>query len=442
MVCENLMVSMNENSNHEPKPTVTILGCGIMGSGIAQVFLSSGYFVNLYGRSETSCMSAVKKIESSLSRSLIRKNKESGNKLSDQVLISLLNEQMQRIRQFTQISSAVGSANFIIESVVEDLKTKLDLFDEVQKYCRRDAIILTNTSSIRLSDLLPVIANPENFGGLHFFNPVPAMKLVEIAVTSQTSNKVVEILENLCLDIGKKSVRCRDTDGFIVNRLLVPFLVDAIRMLERGDARKEDIDAAMKFGASHPMGPLELCDYVGLDTLKSIIEIITSKLRSIVKNTTDANGNFVLAGHDTTLFQFTPILRVYKDCQNVITDIKLNVAKSSVTSGKYPHTYNVGIINMDNSDKSIAASAVPITTLIGVDVRHEVEVGDPHPEVVHTKLIATVPVLVHRGGETLNWRVNCLALLSTVNEGRTSPPVLDEKLLLFAEFAPAELWDF
>ncbi|VDM73704.1 unnamed protein product, partial [Strongylus vulgaris] len=166
---------------------------------------------------------------------------------------------------------AVSGADYVIEAVVEKRSVKDEVFIEAQQFCPPNALLITNTSSIQLSDLLPCIQDHSRFAGLHFFNPVPLMKLVEVVSTPDTSTETHTKLMQFCISLGKRPVSCKDTPGFIVNRLLVPYLIDSIRMLERGDATKEDIDAAMCYGTSCPMGPLALCDYVGLDTIANVM---------------------------------------------------------------------------------------------------------------------------------------------------------------------------
>ncbi|KAJ1372664.1 hypothetical protein KIN20_034871 [Parelaphostrongylus tenuis] len=185
----------------------------------------------------------------------------------------VVDAQMANLRLCSDIRAAVIDADYIIEAVVEKKDVKEAIFNEVQHHCRSEALLITNTSSILLSDLLPSIHDHNRFAGLHFFNPVPVMKLVEVISTPDTSEETHSRLMKFCKSLGKQPVSCKDTPGFIVNRLLVPYLLDSIRMLERGDATKEDIDTALCYGTSCPMGPLRLCDYVGLDTLQNVMSV-------------------------------------------------------------------------------------------------------------------------------------------------------------------------
>jgi len=170
----------------------------------------------------------------------------------------------------------------VIEAIIEDLQTKRALFQRVDEFAADGCIFATNTSSLSVKDIAEGIreSRRSRFGGLHFFNPVPQMQLVEVIRTDQTSEETFQALLNVCARMQKKAVKCKDTPGFIVNRLLVPYMVEAVRLLERGDATAEDIDIAMKLGAGHPMGPIELTDFVGLDTTKHIIDGWREKLKN------------------------------------------------------------------------------------------------------------------------------------------------------------------
>ncbi|CAI5450639.1 unnamed protein product [Caenorhabditis angaria] len=251
------------------KPVISILGAGMMGAGIAQVCIQNGYPVHLYGRSEAKLLEAKEKLKKNLIRIAGKKN--SG--MEPEGLAQIADVQLANLHIFTEISSAVEESSMVIEAVAENLDLKLELFETVQKTCPKNCLLITNTSSLKLAQMTPVIQDPSLFAGLHFFNPVPVMKLVEVVSTDETSDETKTTLFEFCKEIGKLPVAAKDTAGFIVNRLLIPYLMDSIRMLERGDATKEDIDTAMRFGTSYPMGPIELCDYVGLDILQSTLKI-------------------------------------------------------------------------------------------------------------------------------------------------------------------------
>ncbi|VDO26941.1 unnamed protein product [Haemonchus placei] len=206
---------------------------------------------------------ARKSIDTNLRR--VAKKKHADDKT---VSSKLLGVQSFRIK----LTTAVKEADLVIEAIVENIDAKRKLFSEVEKVAKPDTILTTNTSSLRLADIAKNLKSKSNFGGLHFFNPVPVMKLLEVVRHDETSKETFESLMEYGRNIGKTTVACKDTPGFIVNRLLVPYMFEACRMAERGDASMEDIDIAMKLGAGYPMGPFELCDYVGLDTTKFIMD--------------------------------------------------------------------------------------------------------------------------------------------------------------------------
>ncbi|XP_019065801.1 hydroxyacyl-coenzyme A dehydrogenase, mitochondrial [Fukomys damarensis] len=179
---------------------------------------------------------------------------------------------LSSITTSTDAGAVVHSTDLVVEAIVENLKVKSELFQRLDKFTAEHTIFASNTSSLQITSIANATTRQDRFAGLHFFNPVPIMKLVEVIKTPMTSQKTFESLLDFARKLGKHPVSCKDTPGFIVNRLLVPYLLEAIRLHERGDASKEDIDMAMKLGAGYPMGPFELLDYVGLDTTKFIID--------------------------------------------------------------------------------------------------------------------------------------------------------------------------
>ncbi|CDW53865.1 l 3 hydroxyacyl coenzyme a dehydrogenase, short [Trichuris trichiura] len=242
---------------------VVIIGSGLMGSGIAQ----NGCRVSLVDVSDEILSKSRKNMEVSLGRVAKKKfasDKQEGEKYTKEI--------MQRITMTTSLANAAKNADLCIEAIVENLDSKVNLFQTLEKEAPSEALLVTNTSSLPLSEICASLKNKERFAGLHFFNPVPMMKLVEIVRALPTSNQTIDALAKYVERLKKTAVMCRDTPGFIVNRLLVPAGMEAIRLAERGDASKEDIDIAMKLGAGHPMGPFELFDYIGLDTCKFIID--------------------------------------------------------------------------------------------------------------------------------------------------------------------------
>ncbi|XP_014448635.1 hydroxyacyl-coenzyme A dehydrogenase, mitochondrial [Tupaia chinensis] len=246
---------------------VTVIGGGLMGAGIAQVAAATGHTVVMVDQTEDILAKAKKGIEESLRKVAKKKFAENPKAGADFVEKTLSN-----IATSTDAAAAVHSTDLVVEAVVESPAVKNELFGRLDKFAAEHTIFASNTSSLQITSIANATTRQDRFGGLHFFNPVPLMKLVEVIKTPMTSQKTFESLLDFSKALGKHPVSCKDTPGFIVNRLLVPYLLEAIRLYERGDASKEDIDTAMKLGAGYPMGPFELVDYVGLDTTKFILD--------------------------------------------------------------------------------------------------------------------------------------------------------------------------
>uniref|UniRef100_H3DKZ1 Hydroxyacyl-coenzyme A dehydrogenase, mitochondrial n=1 Tax=Tetraodon nigroviridis TaxID=99883 RepID=H3DKZ1_TETNG len=245
---------------------VTIIGGGQMGAGIAQVAAATGHRVTLVD-TEDDVLKKAKGIEGSLKRVVKKKfadNPQAGEEFIQKVL--------QNVSTSTDSVSAAQSSDLVLEAIVENLKVKQDIFGQLDKVAPEHTIFASNTSSLPITDIASATNRLDRFGGLHFFNPVPMMKLVEVIATSATSKETFDSLLDFSRVLGKTPVSCKDTPGFIVNRLLVPCLAEAVRLYERGHGSKEDIDIAMKLGAGYPMGPFELADFVGLDTIKFILD--------------------------------------------------------------------------------------------------------------------------------------------------------------------------
>lgn len=246
---------------------VLIIGSGLMGSGIAQSCATTAKFnsITLQDVSEEQLSKAKTRITQSLTNLKEKKR----------VNIDNVEEVVERITLSTQRKPVSEDNLLIVEAIPELLEPKQRIFKELREQfgSNNSVIYVTNTSSLPCYEIGKYIDCKERFGGLHFFNPVPLMKLVEIIrVLDGTNDKTYELLVQFVKDIDKVGVSCKDTPGFIVNRLLVPYMQEAVRMLERGDATARDIDTAMKLGAGYPMGPFELMDYVGLDTNKFIVD--------------------------------------------------------------------------------------------------------------------------------------------------------------------------
>jgi 3-hydroxyacyl-CoA dehydrogenase len=248
---------------------VGVVGCGLMGHGIVQVAAQAGLQV-------VACESAQQFLDGGLGR--IKKSLDKlAQKAVEKGKASEADAKRDADATFARITGtldkkALADCDLVVEAIVADLDAKKALFAELGKLAKKDAIFASNTSSFPIGEMAAASGRPARFVGLHFFNPVQLMKLVEVVRTKQTDDDVFAAARAFGEACGKVPVACKDTPGFVVNRLLVPYMVQALSMLERGDATKEDIDAAMQFGCGHPMGPITLTDYVGLDTTLSILE--------------------------------------------------------------------------------------------------------------------------------------------------------------------------
>jgi 3-hydroxybutyryl-CoA dehydrogenase len=246
---------------------VGVLGCGLMGSGIAQVAATAGYAVTVLEAEQTFLDKGFAGIEKSLS-----KFAEKGN----------LKEPVETVRgrlKGTTDRNALVDCDIIIEAIIENIEAKKQMFAALDGIVKKDAIFATNTSSISVTEVMAATKRPERFIGLHFFNPVPLMKLVEVVRTIATRDEVFEQAVEFGTSLGKVPVRTSDKTGFIVNRLLVPYLLDAIRAYEEGVGSIPDIDNAMKLGCGYPMGPFTLLDFVGLDTTYYITNVMFDEFK-------------------------------------------------------------------------------------------------------------------------------------------------------------------
>ncbi|KAJ3202824.1 hypothetical protein HK099_001726 [Clydaea vesicula] len=235
---------------------LTIFGSGLMGAGIAQVAAQSNVNVTVVDLNQEALNKGSAIISSSLKR--VAKKKFQDNVPEQEKFV---NNVMKNVKFETNLNSACQNADLIIEAVSENLNLKHKLFIAIDKVAPKHTVLASNTSSLKIKEIAQHCPSRfSNFAGLHFFNPVPQMKLVEIIRIPETDEKVTQALVEFCKKLGKVPVLCKDTPGFIVNRLLVPYMMEAIRLVERGDATKEDVDTAMKLGAGYPMGPFELLD--------------------------------------------------------------------------------------------------------------------------------------------------------------------------------------
>jgi 3-hydroxybutyryl-CoA dehydrogenase len=248
--------------------TVGVLGCGLMGGGIAQTAAAAGYRTVVRDTSDEVLARGRAAIERSLAR-LVEKGTIAGAD-RDAALGRL---------SFTTDLAAVSDVGIVIEAVTEDLELKNGLWRELDSRCAPATIFASNTSSLTIGSMAAAIRRPDRMVGLHFFNPVPLMPLVEVVRGLATSAETFDRAMAFARSLGKEAVASSDTSGFLVNRLLVPYLLDAVRALESGTGSVADLDAAMRLGCGHPMGPFTLLDFVGLDTVVRIAEIMFDEYR-------------------------------------------------------------------------------------------------------------------------------------------------------------------
>lgn len=247
---------------------VGVVGCGAMGSGITQVCAQSGYQVVVSEINDELLNKGLTAISNFLAKSVAK------GKLSQQDKDSTL----ARIKGTTNTDD-FSDCDLIIEVAVENMGLKKKVFTELDKICPKHTILATNTSCLSIIDIAMVTSRPDKVVGVHFFNPVPLMQLLEIVRTIATSDETLETAQDFGRSLGKSIVTAQDVPGFIVNRLVTPFLLDAIRMLEASVANREDIDTAIKLGLNHPMGPLALSDLIGLDVVLFIVNAIYEEFK-------------------------------------------------------------------------------------------------------------------------------------------------------------------
>ncbi len=243
---------------------ISVIGSGTMGNGIAHVFAQNGHNVALIDISEEALKKALATIEKNLDRQIKKELITEADKQST----------LSNITTFTDIPSGVKTADLVVEAATENVELKLNIFREIDANCGENAILATNTSSISITKIAAVTKRPDLVIGMHFMNPVPVMKLVEVirgyATSDDTTNKVMELSKNL----GKVPVEVNDYPGFVANRILMPMINEAIYTLYEGVAGVEEIDTVMKLGMAHPMGPLQLADFIGLDVCLSILNVL------------------------------------------------------------------------------------------------------------------------------------------------------------------------
>jgi len=247
---------------------VGVLGCGLMGSGIAQVAAQAGYDTVVREVEQQYLDKGFKGIEKSLGRFVDKGTMSAADR----------DACVGRLKGTTSLAD-LADCDIVIEAIIENAELKKETYAQLDRIVKPEAIFASNTSSLTITELSMATARPKQFVGLHFFNPVPLMKLVEVVRTILTSDEAFDSAFEFAKSLGKEPVACRDNSGFIVNRLLVPYLIDAIRAYEEGVGSIEDIDKAMQLGCGYPMGPFTLLDFVGLDTTYYITDVMFEEYR-------------------------------------------------------------------------------------------------------------------------------------------------------------------
>jgi 3-hydroxybutyryl-CoA dehydrogenase len=243
---------------------ISVIGAGTMGNGIAHVFAQNGYKVNLIDVSENSLEKAIKTISKNLDRMVAKEKITSLNK----------DKTLQNLSVFSDLKNGIKEADLVIEAATENLDTKLSIFKTIDNYSPENCILATNTSSISITKIAANTSRPDKVIGMHFMNPVPIMKLIEVIKGYSTSQATLDYIMILSKEIGKSPVEVNDFPGFVANKILMPMINEAIITLNEGVAGAEEIDTVMKLGMAHPMGPLQLADFIGLDVCLAILKVL------------------------------------------------------------------------------------------------------------------------------------------------------------------------
>ena len=247
---------------------IGVVGCGLMGSGIAQISALAGYSTTVTEINDEVLKRGMASIDTWL-----EKGKKRGKLTEEQVA------GVKKNLSSTTSLEALKDCDLIVEAVTENTDLKKKIFGELSSIARPDTILASNTSSISITEIATAVQHPERVVGMHFFNPVPIMKLVEIIRGLATTDEVMAASREFALSVGKEPITCPDTPAFVVNKLLIPYLLDAVRMVEAGIASPEDVDKGMVHGCGHPMGPITLLDYVGLDTTLHAADVMHAEFR-------------------------------------------------------------------------------------------------------------------------------------------------------------------
>jgi len=243
---------------------ITVIGAGTMGNGIAHVFAHNGYHVQLYDINKAALENALATVSKNMDRQIAK----------DKLTIQEKEAALGRLQTGTNLKQALASANLVVEAATENKALKFKIFKELDEWAPADCILASNTSSISITEIAAQTNRPDKVIGMHFMNPVPVMKLVEIIRGYSTSDEVCAQIVEVSTSLQKIPVACNDYPGFVANRILMPMINEAIISLHEGVAGVQEIDAIMKLGMAHPMGPLQLADFIGLDVCLSILNVL------------------------------------------------------------------------------------------------------------------------------------------------------------------------
>ncbi|MEQ5792785.1 3-hydroxybutyryl-CoA dehydrogenase [Muricauda sp. NFXS6] len=265
---------------------IAVIGAGTMGNGIAHVFAQNGYKVNLVDIAQTSLDKGLATITKNLDRMIAKEVIDEAKK----------DATLANIARYTDLKDGVSNTDLVVEAATENLDIKLKIFEDLDAICKAETILATNTSSISITQIGAATKRPEKVIGMHFMNPVPIMKLVEIIRGYSTSDEVTETIMELSKKLGKTPTEVNDYPGFVANRILMPMINESIETLYNGVAGVEEIDTVMKLGMAHPMGPLQLADFIGLDICLSILNVMYDGFKNPKYSPCPLLVNMVMAG--------------------------------------------------------------------------------------------------------------------------------------------------
>jgi 3-hydroxybutyryl-CoA dehydrogenase len=266
---------------------ITVIGSGTMGNGIAHTFAQNGYSVSLVDIHSESLVKALQTISNNLDRQIKKGAIDENAKAAT----------LASIKIYTDLKEGAANADLVIEAATENREIKLSLFKQLSDICKENVILASNTSSISITQIASVTKNPANVIGMHFMNPVPVMKLVEVIRGYATTNEVTNTIMELSVKLGKAPVEVNDYPGFVANRILMPMINEAVYTLYEGVAGVEEIDTVMKLGMAHPMGPLQLADFIGLDVCLAILKVLYDGFGNQKYAPCPLLVNMVTAGH-------------------------------------------------------------------------------------------------------------------------------------------------